>query len=172
MDHQTQMNGNGAGEPPVRGVARSAGELWHHILLLGELQMRLLAVELAEGIRRAKTGTVLLATGLILAMVTLPVLLVSAALVLVEQTRLTPAEAFSLVVGISLVIAAILVGGGLWHLRNNSAGLPLSRTEWKVNWRWLKETLRQARASRSRLPSDAPRAGRTTAESWEPTHRS
>jgi uncharacterized membrane protein YqjE len=172
MDHQTQMNGDGDGEPPVRGVARSAGELWHHVLLLSELQMRLLALELAEGIRRAKTGTVLLATGLILAMVTLPVLLVSVALVLVEQTRLTPAEAFSLVAGVSLVIATALVGGALWHLRHNSPGLPLSRMEWKANWRWLKETLRQARASRGRLPADAPRAGRTTAESWESTHRS
>jgi hypothetical protein len=173
MDHQTSMNGNGAsGEPPVRGVARSAGELWHHILLLGELQMRLLAVELGEGIRRAKTGTVILATGLVLALVTLPVLLVSGALVLVEQTQMTPAEAFSLVAGISLLIAAALIGGGLWHLKNNSAGLPLSRMESKANWRWLKETLRQARASRSQIPSDASRTSRTTAEAWESTHRS
>jgi hypothetical protein len=172
MDHQTQMNGNGAGEPPVRGVARSAGELWHHIFLLGELQMRMLSVELAEGIRRAKTGTAILVTGLVLALVTLPILLVSGALVLIEQTQMTPAEAFSLVAGISLLIAAALIGGGFWHIKNNSAGLPLSRTEWKANWRWLKETLRRARAPRSQLPSDAPPPVRATDESWESTHRS
>jgi hypothetical protein len=134
--------------------------------------MRMLAVELAEGIRRAKTGTVILATGLVLALVTLPILLVSGALVLMEQTQMTPAEAFSLVAGISLLIAAALIGGGLWHIKNNSAGLPLSRMEWKTNWRWLKETLRQARASRSRLPSDAPHHVRATDESWESSHRS
>jgi uncharacterized membrane protein YqjE len=171
MDYQTQMNGNGAGEPQVRGVARSASELGHHILLLGELQMRLLAVELAEEVRRAKSGTVMLAMGLIVTLVTLPVLLVSAALVLVEQTRMTPAEAFSLVAGVSLLIAAVLIGGGLWQLRNNSCGLPLSRLEWTANWRWLKETVRQARASR-RLPSDAPRPGRATTGAWGSTHRS
>ena len=171
MDHQTQMNGNGAGEPPVRGVARSAAEIWHHILLLGELQLRLLNVELAEGIRLAKAGWVMLAAGLVVTLVTLPVLLVSAALVLVEQTRMTPAEAFSLVAGTALLIAAVLIGGGLLQLRNSSWGLPLSRLEWTANWRWLKETVRQARASRSRLPSDVPRP-RATDESWESTHRS
>src|SRR5260370_10156981 len=120
MDHQTQMNGNGSGEPPVRGVARSAAELWHHILLLGELQTRLLDVELDQVIRLAKAGTVMLVTGLVVTLVTLPVLLVSAALILMEQTRMTPAEAFSLVAGASLLIAAVLIGGGLLQLRNSS----------------------------------------------------
>jgi uncharacterized membrane protein YqjE len=165
------MNGKSAGEPPVRGVARSAAELWHHVLLLGELQLRLLAVELTEGIRLAKAGTVMLATGLIVTLVTLPVLLVSVALVLVEQTRMTPAAAFSLVAGTALLIAAVLIGGGLWQLRNSSCGLPFSRLEWTANWRWLKETVRQARASRSRLPSDAPRP-RATDEVWKSTQRS
>jgi hypothetical protein len=172
MDHQTQMSGNGAGEPPVRGVARSAAELWHHILLLGELQMRLLAAELAQGIRLAKAGTVMLAAGLIVALVTLPVLLVSAALILMEQTGMTPAKAFSLVAGASLLIAAVLIGGGLWQLRTSSCGLPLSRLEWTANWRWLKETVRRARASRNRLPSEAPRPGQAMTGAWDSTHRS
>jgi uncharacterized membrane protein YqjE len=165
------MNGNGAGEPPVRGVARSAAELWHHVLLLGELQSRLLAVELAEGIRLAKAGMVMLALGLIVALVTLPVLLVSAALVLVEEARMTPAEAFSLVAGGSLLIAAVLIGGGLWQLRTSSCGVPRSRLEWTANWRWLKETVRQARASRGRLPSDSAFPERQAPSAWESTHR-
>jgi hypothetical protein len=84
---------------------------------------------------------------------------------------MTPAAAFSLVAGTALLIAAVLIGGGLWQLRNSSCGLPFSRLEWTANWRWLKETVRQARASRSRLPSDAPRP-RATDEVWKSTQRS
>jgi hypothetical protein len=88
-----------------------------------------------------------------------------------EQTQMSAGEAFSLVTGVSLLIAAALIGGGLWQLRNSSCGLPLSRSEWTANWRWLKETVRQARASRSRVPFDAPRP-RATDEVWESTQRS
>lgn len=169
MDYQTQMNGNGAGEPPARKVAHSAAELWHHILMLGELQARLAALELAEGIRRAKSGVILLAAGLLIVLVTLPVLLVSVALVLVDEAGMIPAHAFSLVTGVSLLVAAGLVAGGLQRLKGHAADLPLSRRELKANWGWLKESARQARAGGT-APSDIRRSMRVGASHGEAIH--
>ena len=172
MDHQAQITRIAAEEPPARGVARSAAELWHHMMMLGELQLRLLSVELAVGIRRAKVGTVLLVIGFIVILVTLPVLLVAAALVITEHTQMTPAEAFGLVALVSFLISTGLIVTGILFLKRNPAGLPLSRRELTANWRWLKESLRQARGNPGRPPADYRHRAPAATGAWESTHRS
>lgn len=154
MAHQTQMNTNGSDEHTARDVARSAADLWHHILTLSELQIRLVAVELGAIIGPARIPFCVLATGCVLALASLPVVLVSLALVLMETTDLTPAGAFAVtsVLAVSLAGALIIVG---WHqLRRKATGFPRSRQEWKRNWSWLKERSQLKRPSESgvRIP--------------------
>ena len=155
MDYQTQMNGNGAVEPPAQAVVRSASDLWHHILTLGELQTRLVALELGEAAERARTAALLIAVGAVLAFASLPVILACLALVLVEVAGMTPAAAFAIASGLAVVVSSVLIAVGWRQFRRNSTGVSRSREEWRRNWRWLKETLRRERAAgeRSRASS-------------------
>jgi len=158
MDHQTQMNGNGAAEPPAHAVARSASDLWHHVLTLGELQTRLLAVELGQAMGRARTAALLVAAGAVLAVASLPVILACLALVLVEVAGMTAAGAFGIVSGLAVVVSVALVAVGWRQLRQNSDGVSRSREEWRRNWSWLKETLRRERPAAERSRASANRS--------------
>src|SRR5262245_17314238 len=99
MDRQTQMSSDGIGESTGRRVVRSAAELWHHVMLLGELQGRLLTVELGEGLRKARTGTLFAVIGVLLGLASVPMVLAAVALILVETTSLSLAQAFGIVAG-------------------------------------------------------------------------
>ncbi|HLJ11855.1 MAG TPA: phage holin family protein [Planctomycetaceae bacterium] len=156
MDRQTQVNGRGDHQP-AREVARSASDVWHHVLTLAELQIRLLAAEVGDQLRRARTASLLIALGCLLFMVALPLILTAAALVLVEQGHLTPAEAFGAVAGATFVVSCIFIAAGWWQFRRGSNGLVRSRLEWTLNWGWLKETLRAERRADNRSRSTADR---------------
>ena len=149
MAHQTPMNTNGSDEHAARDVARSAADLWHHILTLSELQMRLVAVELSAIIGTARVPVCILATGCVLAFASLPVVLVSLALVLMETTDLTPVGAFAVTSLLAVSLASALVLVGWLQLRSKATGFPRSRQEWKRNWSWLKERSRLKRPSES-----------------------
>jgi uncharacterized membrane protein YqjE len=149
MRHQTEMNGSHAVDSPSHALARSAGDLWHHVMLLGELQARLFVVEVEAALRGARMPAALLAVGCVLGMAAVPMLLVCVALVLVEVARLSPAAAFGLVAGVSLLCAVALVAIGWQRLRHESIGAPRSREEWRQNWSWMKETLRRERVARN-----------------------
>jgi len=147
MDRQTQVSSNGIGESTGRRVVRSAAELWHHVMLLGELQGRLLTVELGEGFRKARTGVLLAVVGVLLGFASFPVVLAAVALILVETTSLTLAQAFGIVAGVAFALSLVLAAGGWLYLRSQTLGAPRSRAEWSLNWRWLKETLRRERTT-------------------------
>jgi hypothetical protein len=144
------MISNGLGESTGRRVVRSAADLWHHVMLLGELQGRLLAVELGEGFRKARTGVLFAVVGVLLGIASFPMVLAATALLLVETTSLTLAQAFGIVAGVALAVSLIIAAGGWLYLRSQTLGAPRSRAEWTLNWRWLKETLRHDRTLPSR----------------------
>jgi hypothetical protein len=150
MDRQTPINANGTDEPSARDVARSAANLWHHILVLGELQMRMLAVELVEGIRQARFACVVLFIGFAAALASLPVALACLALVLAETMAVSLAVAFAITSVAAVSLSCVLVAVGWRQLRKNATGIPRSREELKVNWRWLKDTSQGQHASRRR----------------------
>lgn len=139
MDHQTPMNANPRDETTAWDVARSAGDLWHHIFILCELQTRLLAVELAQGIRQVRSAFVRLAIGGVVALATLPVGLAWLALVLAEITALSLAAAFAVTSVSAILISCVLIGVGWRGLRKNAVGIPRTREEIRVNWKWLKD---------------------------------
>ena len=146
MDRKTQMNVNGAGDHPVREAARNAADLWHHVLTLSELQTRLLLVEMREAIARARMAALLVVAGCMLGLASIPVLLACVALVLAEQTQLSLASAFGLTSGVAVLFSGALIGIGWRRLHQNASGVPRSREEWRLNWSWLKDTLRRERA--------------------------
>ncbi len=156
MDHQTPMNGNRLDEPTARDVARSAGDLWHHIFVLGELQTRLLAIELAQGVRQARSACVLLVIGGVVALASLPVALACLALVLAETTALSLAGAFAVASVLAVSTACGLIVVGWRQLRKNATGIPQSRDEWRSSWSWLKETFQgpPPSAARARGPAN------------------
>ncbi len=158
MDYQTQVNSNGATTPVTSRALESAADLWQQILLLGELQARLLVVEVGEGVRQARAGVLLVVCGVVFGIVALPVVLAALALILVEVTELTLAQSFSVVAGCAIVVAACLTAGGWWRLRQQTLGAPRSHAEWNLNWRWLKETLHRERGPQHRLPCPSPRS--------------
>lgn len=139
MDHQTPMNAHQPDEPTAQDVARGAGDLWRHILFLGELQTRLLTVELAQGIRQARSACLLLAIGCVVALASLPVVLACLALVLAETTALSLAAAFAVTSVSAGLISCVLIGVGWRELRKHAVGIPRTREEMSVNWKWLKD---------------------------------
>jgi hypothetical protein len=158
MDRQTPMNANGKNEPTARDVARSAADLWDQILILGELQMRMLAVELGEGIRQARSACFVLVVGCVAAVASLPVVLACLALVLAETTALSLAAAFAVTSVAAVSLACILIIVGWRKLQKHAVGIPRSREEMSVNWKWLKDMSRGQ--PNSRRSSHEPANGR------------
>jgi hypothetical protein len=142
MVRQTQMNGKRAVESPVRVAARSAAGLWHHVLTLVELQIRLVGKELSQVLSRAGMAAGLIFVGGVIALTAMPIVLIAVALVLVEALGLSPAGAFALTALLAFLVAAGLILAGWWQLRKG-VDLPRSREEWRLNWNWLKTTLRE-----------------------------
>jgi hypothetical protein len=151
MVRQTQLDRDGTRESPVHIVARNAAGLWHHILNLAELQSRLFATELSDVLSRAEMGAGLIVAGGALALAGLPVAMTALALGLVQILQMSPAGAFTVVAASVLVIAAGLIMAG-WRFARNGLGLPRTRQEWRLNWRWLKSTLRAESESARRSP--------------------
>ena len=139
MDHQTPMNVNRRDEPNARNLARGVGDPWRHILILGELQTQLLALEIAQGIPQASSAVVLLAIGGVIALVSLPVALACLALVLAETTAISLAGAFAVVSVLAVSTSCGLIGVGCRELRKHAVGIPRTREEMSVNWKWLKD---------------------------------
>ncbi len=150
MVRQTQMNGKLPAESPVRGVARTAAGLWHHVLTLGELQMRLVSRELSEVLSRAGLAAGLIVVGAMIAATALPIVLIAVAFGLMEALGLSPGGAFALTAFLAFLVAAALVTAGWWLMRKG-VDLPRSREELRVNWNWLKTTLRAESAEASRF---------------------
>jgi hypothetical protein len=155
MVRQTQMNGKRAVESPVRVAARSAAGLWHHILTLVELQMRLVGKELSDVLSRAGIAAGLIVVGGVIALTAMPIVLIAVAFALVEALDLSPAGAFALTALLAYFVAAGLVFAG-WRQLRKGVDLPRSREEWRLNWNWLKTTLREesTQAKRNERPGE------------------
>jgi hypothetical protein len=124
-------------------------------MLLGELQGRLLLVELGEGFRKARTGVLFVVCGVLVGIASIPVVLAALALVLVETADMTLAQAFGIAAGAAVALSVALAAGGWLYLRSQTLGAPRSRSEWYLNWHWLKDTLRRERASPNRTSADS-----------------
>ncbi len=140
MDHQTQVNGASA-TSPARNVARNMADVWHDVVNLSELQVKLTALDAREALEQSRSAILLIAAGCCLALAALPILLAAAALWLIEQTSLTPATAFALAALVGIVFGGGLVVGGWLVLRRGFRGFQRSAGEFSRNIDWLKTVL-------------------------------
>lgn len=145
MSSETRVNSrNGHTRTPFRQAARSAGDLWAHALTLLELQWKLLLVESSEGLRRIRVATLLVILGAFIGVMALPIGLCSLAFVLVDVWQFSHAAAFGLVTLGTIVFSLGLLAAGWRYFRTKYVGIPNSRQQARLNWLWLKETMRPA----------------------------
>lgn len=143
MARQTQMNPNGRQEAPPRAVSRSIADFWHDLMVLFELQGRLLAVELQETARESRWICALLVFSVCLAVSCIPVGLMGAAWLLAEQGALTTGQAFLIVFVLGWFAAGALIYGSLRILQQRVGLFRRSKAEWSESVRWAKATLKR-----------------------------
>ena len=141
-------NGNGnANEAPPQAVARTSMEFLHDLLTLGELQTRLIGVDLQSGLNRLLAWAALLVAGLCIAIACVPLCLAAVALGIAEYGQFPLSQAFALAVFSGLLLAAGLVGLAAVRLRSTVNVFDRSWIEWRQNVRWAKDTLRRLSTS-------------------------
>jgi hypothetical protein len=160
VDQAQQVNqSNGAGRTevaPPRAVARSAGELIQDIVTLAELQGKLVMIDAHEGVSTMLASVAVLVVGLACAFSCIPVALATLALVLVETTQLTAAQAFGIALGVGLVLAALMIGGAILALRGRSGIFARSQAEWRQNVKWAKDAIQRLSRSPRSPPARQP----------------
>ena len=151
MVDQAQVNGAAPAEAAPHVVVRNTGELLQDLLTLGELQARLLIIDVREGTSRLLWPLVLLVVGAALALGCWPVALIALAMTLVEITTLTTAQAFGVALASGIVLTALVTGVG-WSLLRQQTGLfDRSLSEWQQNVKWTKNAMRRL----GRIPARA-----------------
>jgi hypothetical protein len=158
MLDQTEVKpSNGNVELPPRAMARSTSELLHDMATLGELQGKLVLVDLREGVTKllVPAGLAIMGAGIGLGCV--PIALMTLALSLEKLTNLSPPVCFAIAFGVGLLVAAGLVIPALATLKTGVNIFDRSLAEWRRNRQWAKETLKRMGShpapsySRSRL---------------------
>ena len=153
MVDQAKVNGAGRPEETTTGaVARSAGELLSDVVTLSELQGRLLMTDAREGVAKLLTPLAVIAVGILFFAGTIPVALVTLALLLVQTTSLTQVQAFGVSLLVGLALTALFAGGGVWYLRRGTPMFERTQTEWRQNVKWAKDAV-----------------GRLTKPTWRPS---
>jgi hypothetical protein len=154
MVDQTKVNGaDHPAETTTGAVARSAGELLHDLVTLSELQGRLLITDAREGVSHLLTPIAVIAAGILVLVGSIPIALVTLALLLIQTTTLTQVQAFGVSLLVGLVIGALLAGGGFWCLRHGNPMFHRTQTEWRQNVKWAKDALSRITNTRWRQQS-------------------
>lgn len=141
VDQAKVAEKNGAADSPPRAAVRNLVELVHDILVLAELQGRLLVVEARQELGKTIAPAVIIVCGIVLALSCFPVAILCVALALTETTSLSPAQSLLLALIGTLLVAAIMIGGSIWYLQRSIHLLSRSRTEWDQNVRWIRSML-------------------------------
>lgn len=139
MVDQAKVSSNGkVHEPRVREhVAGFA----HDLAALAELQMKLLAVDLQEGKRHATVGFPWLAAAAVVALGSMPVLLLAAASALTEL-GLAQSIAQVIVGFVAISIAAGMALIGVRHIRKATTTFQRSQRELNETISWIKDSLK------------------------------
>lgn len=169
MAGQTQVNGS----PKRRGAAVAFREnlsgLLHDVIELGELQTRLLMVDLSEASRGSALAVVFVAVALVLALGSVPVLLLGIGWALVYFAEWTQAAAFVTTALVALMLAAGLTWFAWRKLHRAIGKLSRSRDELATNVAWVKDALKQNTSPSHR--STSSRATSTDVSQERTSHR-
>jgi hypothetical protein len=137
------MNGNGRTAAP-RAVVENLGEFVHDVVTLSELQARLLVADLKDFRSGATVPAGLMALAAIVALGTVPVLLMGVAWMFVNYGGLAEGWAFLAATAIGLMTAAVLGGVGWLLFRRRLAALERSQVELERNITWIKSVLKHS----------------------------
>jgi hypothetical protein len=144
MDRQTKIGPNGMKtEPKIQygyiGPTRRPGGLAHHLIELGELQLKLLRTDVGEATQAAKIGTILMALSVVLLIAVIPILLLALTLGIEELFDLSRGVSLLITAGIATLLGIGLLWAG-WNIVLRGAGkISRSRVEFKKNVKWLKQ---------------------------------
>jgi hypothetical protein len=148
MADQATLNGNANGgakvkvnSPLVEGVLGNMAEFSSDLISLAELQARLAAADLKEATGRVVLPVGLLAGGALLALVSLPVILLGAGYLLSEYTSLSVGWSILLTAVVALLLGAALAVLGLRGLGGSFSSFDRSKEELARNLSWIKTVL-------------------------------
>jgi Putative Actinobacterial Holin-X, holin superfamily III len=147
MVDQTKMNGpNGRGGQQstvngTRSAARNVAHLMHDAVTLAELQFQLFLLDCRQLPSKVGSLLIAIAVGGILALACVPVALAGIVLLLRDVAGLTRLVAVWTTFGLTVVLAAICIGCGVWWLRKATNFFESTRVEWTQNIERLKEML-------------------------------
>ncbi|HUG89712.1 MAG TPA: phage holin family protein [Planctomycetaceae bacterium] len=146
-----QATVNGRGQKAGTALRLNVGDFAHDVLTLGELQGRLLLVDLREARNRALRPLVLGVVGVVLLLSSFPVLLLGLAW-LIALTGLPLWASLLIAAAIGVAVSGVL-GWFAWRtIRTTFAVFERSRDEFSQNLTWIKSVLRSgSRRTRERV---------------------
>ena len=131
-------------DPSASGMMNSVAGFGENLLTLGELQARLTAIEIRQNLDSVKNGGALFVAGSILAIASLPVVMVGVAELLVSELGMKRGYALLSAAATAIVIAsACMVVARSW-LRKKPFGFPLASEEFARNMNWVRTILRHS----------------------------
>jgi hypothetical protein len=145
-DQATLNTGNGRGVPinaPAEALVGGVADFGNDLATLGELQAKLIAIDLKEAAGRATMPLIVAAGGAALALGALPVVLLGVAELLVSYTTLARGWAYLLVGGLAIVLAGVAAMVVLPRLKASLESFRRSREELTRNIAWVRTVLVQ-----------------------------
>jgi hypothetical protein len=136
------MRQNGNSESPARAVARNMKELSHDAITLAELQGQLLVTEVRQWRQSITLPAVLMGVAALIALGSVPVLLLSLASALVEFGQMSQSLSRLLAAMAGMIVAGFIAVVGRRKLSSASLKLERSREEFQRNLRWIKRVLK------------------------------
>lgn len=140
MVRQTSINGRGTS--PMTRLRQGVGGLLHDLISLGELQAQLLSVDLRDGKSQAMGPALALIVGVVVALASLPVLILGGAWWLASAAGWGPGVTIFATAAILIAIAGLVVWLGLRGLRKAGTTFARSKREFNENLQWIKSTLK------------------------------
>ncbi|WZP00470.1 phage holin family protein [Isosphaeraceae bacterium EP7] len=140
MASQATMKNNGIATP-LEGVVESVAGLGGDIASLAELQGKLALADLRESTSQATVPATLLATGVVVALSTVPVALVGLAYLVAESTGWRTSLAFLATAAAALAVALVVSYVGYLGLTKSFGSFRRSRDELTRNVSWIKTVL-------------------------------
>lgn len=151
------MSSNGAPTGKEPAIGRSLSGLAHDVIELGELQSRLLLMDVRASSRRIRTTLVLAAVAAVVLLGCIPVALTSLAEYLIVAAEWTRPVAMLAATTAGLVVSGLLFGLTWARWQTGFATFDRSRDEFHHNVDWLKSNLRKKSESPNPWPSTAAR---------------
>jgi hypothetical protein len=134
------MKNNGIASP-LEGVVESVAGLGGDIAALAELQGKLALADLKVSAGEAAIPTLMLATGLVVALSSVPVALVGLAYLVAEATGWRTSLAFLVTAAAVMVLALVVALVGYLGLTKSFSSFRRSRDELTRNVAWIKTVL-------------------------------